>query len=148
MKLINSLVFIEDLSVSDALAGVPPGEEFPQPIPMPQDTWGLLPKLEQPFCHLTLPSPSPSPHQKALGVMGPSCAAQVIRTEEQAVGASEISNPHGGDIAAEGISLGWHKKSIFHVSGARPKLPGVILTSIHSRTIPKKVSYLPPQTDT
>lgn len=44
--------------------------------------------------------------------------------------------------------MGWHKKSIFHVSGARPKLPGVILTSIHSRTIPKKVSYLPPQTDT
>lgn len=64
------------------------------------------------------------------------------------MGASETSDPQGGDAAAEGISLGWHKKSNFHVSGARLKLPGVILTSIHSRTIPKKVSYLPPQTDT
>lgn len=130
--------------MSNALVGI--GQPNPGPILMSLGTWGLLPGLEQPSRCSDLPMPSP--HKKALEAMGPSCAAGVLRPGEQAAWPSEISSPQGREEAAEGISLGWHKKFIFHVSGTRPKLPGVILTSIHSKTIPKKVSYLPPQTDT
>lgn len=60
-------------------------EESPHPIPMTQGTWGLPLGLELPSFK--------SPHKKALEARGPSCAAQVLRPEEQAVGAERQASP-------------------------------------------------------
>lgn len=78
--------------MAGALGGVPPGEEFPHPISMPGHL-GPPPRTRATI--LPLEFPHALTHKKAMEALGPSCVAQVLRPEEQAVGASETSNPPG-----------------------------------------------------